>query len=111
LTALPAGLVWKLALRSSAKLCPPPDGAIWPVAVRISASEPTAPALAPGESNFGWTRSRGLKFGVSELETFSESRRCRSWCHCILVRNTDNMGRSLMDIAAALHPSRHDALR
>jgi hypothetical protein len=79
--------------------------------VRISASEPIAPAPAPAESNFGWTRSRGLKFGVSELETFSESKRCRSWCHFILVRNTDKTGRSLMDIAAALHASRHDALR
>src|SRR6202140_613564 len=67
--------------------------------------------VAAVESNFGSTRSRGLKFGVSELETFSESTRCRSWCHCILLRNADNTGRSLMDIAAALNASRHDALR
>jgi hypothetical protein len=43
--------------------------------VRIIASDPIDPAPAAVESNLGWTRSRGLKFGVSELETFSESTR------------------------------------
>ena len=67
--------------------------------MRIIASAPIVPAGAPVLSNFGSTRSRGLKFGVSELETFSESTRWRSWCHCILVRSADKTGRSLMDIA------------
>ncbi len=81
------------------------------VAVRIIASDPIDPAVAPFLSNFGSTRSRGLKFGVSELETFSDSTRWRSWCHCILVRSADRTGRSLMDIgAASLSPAGHDAL-
>jgi len=41
-------------------------------------SVPVEPARAPDASNFGSTRSRGLKFGVSELATFSDSTRWRA---------------------------------
>jgi hypothetical protein len=52
---------------------------MWLALVRIIASDPPAPpTLDPSASNFGSTRSRGLKFGVSELATFSESTRWRS---------------------------------
>jgi hypothetical protein len=51
---------------------------MWLELVRIIASDPIAAALAPFLSNFGSTRSRGLKFGVSELEIFSASTRWRS---------------------------------
>src|ERR1700686_2422788 len=102
LTELPAGRVWKPARLFWSKVCPSPfDGAICEGVVRIMASALLEPAVAPLASNFGSTRSRGLKFGVSELETFSDRTRWRSWCHCILVRRADNIGRSLMDIAAA----------
>ncbi len=80
---------------------------MWLALVRIIGSDPIEPPIvAPTESNFGSTRSRGLKFGVSELETFSASTRWRSWCHCILVRSTDSTGRSLIAIApsSALPP-------
>jgi len=71
LTALPAGLVWKPVLRFWSKLSlPPDDDVMWEVLVRSIAKGPIAPVTAPVESNFGSTRSRGLKFGVSELETF-----------------------------------------
>ena len=46
--------------------------------MRIIGSATVGPALAPDLSNWGSTRSLGLKFGVSELATFSESTRCRS---------------------------------
>ena len=79
--------------------------------MRIIASVPIDPAGAPVLSNFGSTRSRGLKFGVSELETFSDSTRWRSWCHCILVRNADRTGRSLMDIGCrSAFPAGHHGL-
>src|SRR3954454_21210845 len=75
-TELPAGRVWNTALRFCSKLCPPPPACwIWEVLVRSIASEPIEPALAPLPSNFGSTRSRGLKLGVSELETFSDRTR------------------------------------
>jgi hypothetical protein len=46
----------------------------------VIASDPIdPPALAPVGLNFGSTRSRALKFSVSELQMFSASTRCRSW--------------------------------
>ena len=39
--------------------------------------------------------------GRAGLEMFSASTRWRSWCHCILVRNADRIGRSFMAIAVA----------
>ena len=73
--------------------------------VRIIASCPIAPlAGVPFESNFGSIRSRGLKFGVSELEMFSASTRWRSWCQAILVRSADRIGRSLIAIGQAQAP-------
>src|SRR5262249_39381139 len=100
LEALPAGRVSKQVLPLTSKLrLTLSDGAMWPDVVRIIASAPVAPVRPPSGPNFGSTRSRGLKFGVSELETFSERRRWRAWCHCILVRNADKTGRSLIDIA------------
>ena len=51
------------------------DGRRRLVLVRIIASAPIEPLGAPVLSNFGSTRSRGLKFGVSELETFSDKTR------------------------------------
>src|ERR1700692_4133128 len=113
LTALPAGRVWKPARLFWSKLCPPPPaGAICEVLVRIIASDPIDPAaLAPVLSNFGSTRSRGLKFGLSELETFSDSTRWRSWCHCIFVRSADRTGRSLIDIGCrSAFPAGHHGL-
>ena len=74
---------------------------MWLALVRIIASDPIAAGLAPFLSNFGSTSSRGLKFGVSELEIFSASTRWRSWCHCILVRSADKTGRSLIAIGSA----------
>ena len=55
-----------------------PEGVMWEALVRASKSGPVEPVTAPVLSNFGSTRSRGLKFGVSELETFSESTFWRS---------------------------------
>src|SRR6185312_8841986 len=101
LTLFPAGFVSKPVLLLTSKERPaPPDGAMWLALVRIMASDPVEPVWAPVASNFGSTRSRGLNFGVLALETFSDSTACRAWCHCILVRNADKTGRSLIDIAA-----------
>ena len=72
---------------------------MWPALVRIIGSDPGAGRPRAGLSNFGSTRSRGWKFGVSELAMFSASTRWRSWCHCILVRNADKTGRSVIAIA------------
>src|SRR5689334_2387136 len=71
---------------------------MWLVLVRIIATDPVEPVWAPAAANFGSTRSRGLNFGVLALDTFSDSTLCRAWCHCILVRNADKTGRSLIDI-------------
>ena len=68
-------------------------------AIASVAMPPTAPPLW---SNFGSTRSRGRKFGVEELETFSDRTRWRSWCHCILVRSAESIGKSLMAIGLSL---------
>src|SRR5580658_681601 len=74
---------------------------MWLVLVRAIASVVAPPSTLPlPTSNFGSTRSRGLKLGVLEFDTFSDSTRWRSWCHCILVRRTDRVGRSLIAIAA-----------
>src|SRR6266702_3717919 len=101
LTALPAGRVSKPAFLFWSKLEAAPDGVMWEALVTAIARGPIEPAGTPVLSNFGSTRSRGLKLGVSELETFSDRTRWRSWCHCILVRSADSTGRSLMDIVAA----------
>jgi hypothetical protein len=45
---------------------------------------------------FGSTRSRGRKSGVSELATLSASTRWCSWCHCIRVRSMEKIGMSEM---------------
>src|ERR1700722_13307318 len=84
---------------------------MWLEVVRAIGSDAAAPSTLPlPTSNFGSTRSRGLKLGVLELETFSASTRWRSWCHCILVRRIDRAGRSLMGIAALPFGQRPDAV-
>jgi hypothetical protein len=79
LTALPAGRVSNPARLLTSKVEGALEAAmVAPAVVRIMASDPIVPADRPAGLNFGSTRSRGLKFGVSELETFSASTFWRS---------------------------------
>src|ERR1700744_5483215 len=83
---------------------------MWLVLVRLIGRDADPPSTLPlPASNFGSIRSRGLKLGVLELDTFSARTVWRSWCHCILVRRIDRAGRSLMGIAALRLGLRPDA--
>src|SRR5215510_9564837 len=97
-TALPDGRDSKSSLRSWRNDGDPEldESPKCPGFVRASVTEP---GCALVWSKFNGTRSRGVNLGVSALATFSDNRRCRSWCQCILVRSIEKIGRSEIGIA------------
>src|SRR5262249_17677634 len=101
LTALPDGRVWKpdLLLTSNWRLTLSAGWMLLPLVVCIIASGPVWPVRPPSWPKAGAIRSRGLKFGGSALDTFSGRPRWGAWGHSVLVRDADQAGRSLIDIA------------